>query len=161
MKTLFILYDVNCAFCRRCRQWLEEQPSYLELQFIPALSEEARSRIPGIEHFEANNELTVVGDDGAVYQGPNAFIMCLYALLDYREWAFRLTRPALLPFARQLFEFVSKDRKSFSKWLERSGDEGVASLLRRHAPLPCGNDDTSCLLAAKQSAVQRRMDRVP
>src|SRR5687767_1155147 len=114
MNKLYVLYDANCNFCRRCRHWLEEQPAYLELNFIPSRSAEAQCRFPGIEKYEVGNELVVVGEDGAVYAGPNAFIMCLYALVDFREWSLRLARPALLPFARQMFDFISNNRVAFS-----------------------------------------------
>jgi len=152
MQKLFILYDANCQFCLRCRSWLENQPAYLELKFIPARSPEAHGRFPGIEKYESSNELIVVSEDGAVYQGPAAFIMCLYALVDFREWSLRLSGPLLLPFARQMFEFISGNRLAVSKWLRKSSDDEIALSLERCPPPPCGNANMSCLLAAKQNA---------
>jgi predicted DCC family thiol-disulfide oxidoreductase YuxK len=151
MNKLFVLYDANCEFCRRCRLWLEEQPAYLEMKFIPANSEEARRTIPEVEQFGPGSELTVVSDDGAVYQGPNAFIICLYALVEFREWSIRLARPGLLPFARQTFDFISKNRTAFSRWLGRSTDDQLAATLQKYPPLLCGNKTMSCLLTAKQA----------
>ena len=147
MKKLFVLYDANCAFCRECRRWLEAQPAYFELCFLPAHSAEAECCIPGIQTFVAANELTVVGDDGAVYQGPHAFILCLYALVEFRDWSLRLARPALLPFARQFFDFICHHRGTFSKWMrDHSDEELAASLVNR--PLPdCGNETLSCVAA--------------
>jgi len=153
MQKMFILYDANCQFCRRCRNWLEIQPAFLELKFIPARSPEAHSQLPGIEKYELSNELIVVGDGGAVYHGPAAFIMCLYALVDFREWSVRLSSPLLLPFARQMFEIVSNNRVGFSKWLRKSSDDEIAHSLERCPPPLCGNANMSCLIAAKQKAV--------
>ena len=153
MKKLFILYDANCRFCVRCCHWLQEQPAYLELVFIPARSAEAECRFPGLEKFSTANELIVVSDDGAVYQRPNAFIMCLYALVDFREWSLRLARPSLLPFARQMFDFISNNRLAFSKWFRSSADEDIANSLAKYPPLLCGNENMSCLIAAKQKAL--------
>jgi len=156
MNKLFVLYDPDCHFCRRCRTWLEEQPAYLELDFVPVRSEEAQCRFPGIEKYAADNELIVVGEDGAVYQGPNAFIMCLYALVDFREWSLRLARPALLPFARQMFDFISNHRLVFSKWFRHSTDDEIARALVKHPPPLCGNENMSCLAAAKRNASGNR-----
>ncbi|MBA4148787.1 MAG: DUF393 domain-containing protein [Verrucomicrobia bacterium] len=150
MKNLFVLYDANCQFCCRCRNWLENQPAYLELTFIPARSPEAHRQFPGIEKYESSNELTVISEEGAVYQGSAAFIMCLYALVEYREWSLRLSRPTLLPFARQMFDFISNHRSAFSKWLRKSSDDDIARSLEHYPPMPCGNENMSCLIAAKQ-----------
>lgn len=150
MQKLFILYDANCRFCCRCRRWMEDQPAYFELRFIPARSPEAECRFPGIEAYESSNDLIVVSEEGAVYQGPPAFIMCLYALVEFREWSLRLSTPLLLPFARQMFEFVSNNRVAFSKWLHKASDDEIARELQHRPPPLCGNDNMSCLLAAKR-----------
>ena len=156
MKKLFILYDANCQFCRRCRNWMEAQPAFLEISFVPARSAEAQCRFPGIEKYEANNELTVISDEGGVYQGSNAFIMCLYALTDFREWSLRLSRPALLPFARQMFDFISNNRVGFSKWFRASNDEQLAGALENFPQTLCGNTNMSCLKTARQNAASPR-----
>ena len=155
MKKLFILYDADCHFCCRCRHWLEEQPAYLEVVFIVGGSEETHVRFPGIDKYEATNELTVISDDGAVYQGPSAFIMCLYALVDFREWSLRLSRPVLLPFARQMFEIISHNRVGFSKWFRASTDEDMMRALEKSPPPLCGNGNVSCLKTARQNALSR------
>jgi len=49
MKRLVVLFDGECALCGRCRDWLARQPAFLELEFIPFQSPEARERFPGIE----------------------------------------------------------------------------------------------------------------
>ncbi len=152
---LSVLYDADCQFCLRCRSWLEIQPAYFEFRFIPARSSEAHRQLPGIEKYESSNELIVVSEDGAVYQGPAAFIMCLYALVDFREWSLRLSRPLLLPFARQMFELVSNHRIAVSRWLRRSNDVEIAHSLERSPPPRCGNENMSCLLVAKQKALTK------
>ncbi|HEV8324435.1 MAG TPA: hypothetical protein VG389_22645 [Myxococcota bacterium] len=35
MKRLTVLYDARCALCVRCRRWMEEQPAYVTLAFLP------------------------------------------------------------------------------------------------------------------------------
>ena len=141
MKTLHVLYDAECALCSRCRHWLERQPAFVELRFLPLGSWQTQCRFPGIAQFHPAKELLVVSDEGAVYQGPHAWIMCLWALREYREWSQRLASPALLPFARRMCELVSGNRLTLSRWFGgRSDAEGGAELAAAPA-LPCAADN--------------------
>ncbi len=118
MKRLFVLFDGECALCGRCRDWLARQPALLELEFIPFQSPEVRARFPGIEALHPEEQLLVVSDEGAVYRGPQAWIMCLYALREYRAWSQRLAHPALLPWARRVCELLSENRLQVSRWMK-------------------------------------------
>jgi predicted DCC family thiol-disulfide oxidoreductase YuxK len=110
METLTVLYDAGCELCRRIRFWLELQPTYVRLDFVAAGSDEARRRFPGLDHTAALEELTVVSDAGDVYAGAQGWLICLWALRDYRAWALRLSTPALMPQARRLITWVSQNR---------------------------------------------------
>jgi hypothetical protein len=113
------------------------QPAFLSLTFIPARSARARQLFTQLEPFGAAFELIAVGDDGSVYRDCQAWIMCLYALRDYRELSFRLAQPPLLPFARQAFALVSKQRRRISRWLNLVSDAELASALAETAPGAC------------------------
>jgi hypothetical protein len=79
------------------------QPAFVELDFVPYDSAGERYReIPWL-----GEELVVVSDDGSVWAGPAAFLICMWALRDWREWACRLSTPALAPLARRFFAAVS------------------------------------------------------
>src|SRR3954471_5432964 len=110
MNTLHVLYDERCAFCLRCRGWLEKQPAFLELEFIPRGSPEVAERFPGIEKIDGADELVVISDTGALYHGANALVMCLWALREYREWSQRLASPALPPPSPAAFSFIVHKR---------------------------------------------------
>ena len=118
MKSLYVLFDAECALCQRCRQWLARQPAYIRLEFIPLQSPELTQRFPGIETLKPSEQLLVVSDSGAVYRGAGAWIMCLYALRDYRGWSYRLAHPALLPWARRICELLSENRFIVSRWVD-------------------------------------------
>ena len=120
MKRLSVLFDGECSLCGRCRDWLARQPAFLELEFIPFQSPEARERFPGIEALHPEEQLLVVSDEGAVYRGPRAWIMCLYALREYRAWSQRLAHPALLPWARGVCELLSENRLQVSRWVNQA-----------------------------------------
>ena len=115
MERLYVLYDGECALCRRCREWLGAQPAFVPLEFLPLQAPEVPCRFPGIERWGLAEQLTVVSDAGEVWQGAGAWIMCLYALRDYREWSQRLASPVLAPLARRAVELVSKNRLSLSR----------------------------------------------
>ena len=116
MKRLTILYDMHCPLCRRCRVWLERQPAFVPLVFLPLQSAEVACRFPGIEKMRPEKEIVVISDTGDVWQGGSAWVMCLWALCEYREWAQRLAHPALLPLARRACELVSENRHTLSRW---------------------------------------------
>jgi hypothetical protein len=52
----------------------------------------------------------VVGDDGAVYFGPKAWLMVLWPLTRYRDWAYRLSTPELLPTTKRVVSAISQNR---------------------------------------------------
>lgn len=114
MRYLTVLYDANCELCRNIRAWLLEQPTFIELRFIPAASEAAVSRFPGLDHQRTVSELTVVSDTGAVYYGSKGWLVCLWALREYRLWSFRLARPDLLPTSRRFIAWLSRNRYKFA-----------------------------------------------
>lgn len=135
MKRLYILYDSQCEFCRRCRIWLGRQPAYVPLTFIPLQSPEAECRFPGLKELDPEKEIVVISDAGDVWQGEPAWVICLWALREYRGWSQRLAHPALLPFARRLCEAVSANRFAISSWLRHDGGS-IAAIQRALAQIP-------------------------
>jgi predicted DCC family thiol-disulfide oxidoreductase YuxK len=130
METLTVLYDARCELCRRIRAWLEAQPTYVRLDFVAAGSDKARRRFPDLDHQATITDLTVVSDVGDVYSGAHGWLMCLWALRDYRAWALRLGTPALMPQARKMITWISQNR-----W--RLGS-GVASSCEVDGDSVCG-----------------------
>ena len=124
MTKLIVLYDVHCGFCRFCRQWLEEQPAYLDFEFLPAQSRTVPVRFPQLISGKDVEELFVIDDDGGVYRGDRAWIMCLYALKEYREWSLRLAHPRLRSLARWVFYMISENRTRISQWIEWATQQG-------------------------------------
>ncbi|MFN8006921.1 MAG: DCC1-like thiol-disulfide oxidoreductase family protein [Terriglobia bacterium] len=110
MNHLFVLYDARCGLCRRLRIWLEAQDQLIPLVFVAADSESAHRRFPQIDHQASLEELRVIASNGAVYYGPKAWIMCLWALRRNREMSFRLASPEWLPMARRVVAWVSSHR---------------------------------------------------
>ncbi|WP_405973721.1 thiol-disulfide oxidoreductase DCC family protein [Streptomyces sp. NBC_00988] len=97
---LTVLYDADCSLCTFVRDWLVRQPQLVPLELVPASSEEARQRFPGLDHRATLDEVTVVGDSGQVYRGAAAWIVTLWALREQRPLAHRLNTPAGARLAR-------------------------------------------------------------
>lgn len=131
MRRLFVLYDDRCGLCTWARRWLSRQPAFLEFVFIPAGSEWAARVFPDLAGTGGRDELVVIADDGGVYRDARAWLMCLYALQDYRAWSLRLARPLLLPLARQAFALLSRRRKDLSRWFDLASEAEMAETLRR------------------------------
>ncbi|MEP9362432.1 hypothetical protein ABLE68_05660 [Nocardioides sp. CN2-186] len=97
---LTVLTDPGCPLCSRFAAWLDRQPLLVPLDLVPAGSAEARRRFPTLDHGRTLEEITVVGDDGAVWVNEYAWVMCLWATRSHRALAERLSRKHLLPLAK-------------------------------------------------------------
>ena len=142
MKNLYVLYDERCLICKRLRDWLLVQRSWIGLSMIAAGSPRAKALFPGLEKIASSSDLVVISDAGEVYLNNHAWIMCLYALEDYHQWALRLASPLLLPLARQAWETLSKNRQTISRWIG-SSEQQLARELKEVSLEPCGNETGS------------------
>ena len=131
---LHILYDNSCGLCSHLVQWLSRQPAACELQFVAAGSDEARRLFPEFRSAARPEELVVISDEGAVYRGDDAYIVCLWALDAYRTVAARLARPGFRPLARRAFALISTNRLRLSELLGLHSDDALARTIVQNAP---------------------------
>jgi len=124
MQYLTVVYDDQCGLCKRLGGWLTALPKWIGIRLLP--SHAAARLFPALADRIVQDELVVVSDDGRVYLGDHAWLMCFYALKDYRSWAKRLAKPALLPLARSAFAILSANRRRISSWLQLKSDEELA-----------------------------------
>jgi predicted DCC family thiol-disulfide oxidoreductase YuxK len=127
-EALTVLYDPTCHLCLRCRQWMLGQDSYVKLTFLACTGEEARRWYGDIPWLQ--DELVVVGDGGEVWVGPAAFLVCLWALVDWREWSFRLAGPAFAPLAERFFLFLSSKRRAVAALFDHDCEGGTCRVGR-------------------------------
>ena len=124
---LLVLYDDDCAFCRRCAGWLQAEPRYVEVDFLAARSEAARELFGTLPWL--GEELVVVDEHGHAWVGPAAFIVCLWTTVRWREWSYRLRGPTLSAVASRFFGAVSARRSLLAAMMKRStcGPGGCAA----------------------------------
>ena len=142
MKLLTIFYDARCGLCARFRAWLEAQPRRVAVEFLAFDSEEAAVRFPGLPEIGADRDVVVMADDGRWWQGPAAWITCLWTTRDYRDWSFRLASPALQPLVRKSVHLISENRLSLSRVFTDRPDSQVAAAIEAIPPAVC--TDTTC-----------------
>ncbi|MGP3999920.1 thiol-disulfide oxidoreductase DCC family protein [Streptomyces sp. 8N706] len=112
VRRLTVLYDPDCSLCTFVRNWLARRRQLVPLESVPVGSAEARRRFPALDHPATLREITVIGDAGQVYRGPAAWIVCLWALAEYRPMAHRLSTPAGAPLARAAVLAAAKYREA-------------------------------------------------
>jgi predicted DCC family thiol-disulfide oxidoreductase YuxK len=130
MKTLTIFYDPRCGLCAKFRVWLESQPKRVRTEFLGYDSEEATERFPGLLAIGADREVVVLADDGRWWQGSAAWLTCLWATFSYRDWAFRLATPALLPLVKKAVHLLSENRLTISRLMSLRTDAALASAIQ-------------------------------
>jgi predicted DCC family thiol-disulfide oxidoreductase YuxK len=138
IRTMWVLYDARCGICSRVRTWMQQQRSFVAVEFIPAGSERARSLFPELDHPDVPRELVVITDQGDVYLDDAAWILCLWALAEYRTWSFRFARGPLRPLARAAWDFLSANRHELARMLSLESDDELARRLAdRKATTTC------------------------
>jgi len=131
MTKLYVLYDPKCELCCRLKNWILVQRSWIAIAVLEQGSEKAKRMFPDLDHLATREDLAVISDQGAVYLNDRAWIMVLYAMIEYRDWAARLTHPLLMPLARQAFAALSRNRYFISSMLSPDNTEALANELRK------------------------------
>jgi predicted DCC family thiol-disulfide oxidoreductase YuxK len=131
VSSITVMYDPACGLCTRVKEWMREQRAYVGIEFVATDSEQARRRFPTVPA----GELAVVADTGEVWMGDRAWVVCLWALREYRDLAVRLSSPGLLRLAQEAFHLVSRNRSALSSLL-RLKSEGDMELELRSVMVP-------------------------
>lgn len=135
LEALTVFYDGRCGMCCTFHEWVNRQEKLARMGFVPYQSADAERLFPGIGLLEPEREM-VVRDEGAgtVYRGAEAWVICLFALTEYRGWARRLSSPALLPVAKRTCALLARNRHRLSRVFFARKDREVAALLHRMPP---------------------------
>ncbi len=138
---LTVLFDADCALCWRARRWMSNQATYVELEFVAAGSARAQELYPSLDDKETRQLLHVVADDGRVWVGARAWLVCLWAVRRTRALAMSLRTPARIALAQRFVQGVSRNRYALSRLL---GWEAPLRNVRPVTPVGSGCDDGSC-----------------
>ena len=139
VQALAVFYDQDCGLCRACRRWLMSKDSYFPVEFLAYQSRRAREICPELDKLNPDKEIVVMTDNGQIYQGGSAWVMCLYALKKYRELSFKLAHPMLLPLAKKMCHVVSARRMSISSLICGSRESLAKELINAESDHRCEN----------------------
>lgn len=158
IRQLTVLYDPTCSFCVRCRQWLEKQAKLIDMRFIPQGSSRQKRLYPGLTYKTDEQgrpeELIVIDDRGRVYRDDKAWVMCFYALRQYRTLSVRLSKPGMAGLARRAYSLINSSRRSLSVLFGASDDTELKRVLDDQPDAPhCNN--ALCALREAKSRVAR------
>jgi len=158
MKHLTVLYDPTCGMCVRCRQWLAKQPALVPLRFVPQGSAKQHELYPDLELRTDDQgrpeELVVIDEVGRLYRNDKAWVMCFYALREYRTLSMRLAKPGMAGLARRAYHLISANRRALS-WLVGGEEDQVAERLKtEYDPPRCNNALTALRHARETTAAQ-------
>ena len=117
MKRLTVLYDGGCALCLRCADFLAGARTLVPLELLSCQSQDARERFAAVPWL--GEELVCVSDEGDVWIGPAAFLVCMWALADYREWSYRLSGPLTAKLAERFFVAISSQRARIASFVRK------------------------------------------
>ena len=134
---MWIVYDGACGLCTSVKEWMGRQAALVPIEFVA--SSEAKVRFPQLPP----GEIAVVGDTGEVWLGNSAWIICLWALRDYRDWSVRLSSPFLLSMAREAFAVLSSHRAGLSRIMGLRGDIELEQELRKVVVQRCENGEAA------------------
>lgn len=133
---LFVVYDGRCEVCRRCRRWVEGQPSRLPVHFVDAADPIVTGWLGDL--VPVGDDLVAVDTFGRAWVGPDAFIVCLWALVRHRDLALWLQRPGLRTMAKHAFHAVSAGRTVASLFLfDTSGRAVLDQRVAEDSALVC------------------------
>ena len=124
MNRLVVLYDAGCPMCARFRTWLVDQPRLVTVGAVPAGSAQARALLPHLDHASTLREITVVSDGGQVWTGAHAWVVCLWATVEHRDHALRLSTPWGLPVAKAMAYAAAGLRASLTSTVVPGAVEG-------------------------------------
>ena len=153
IKQLTVLYDPTCGFCVRCRQWLDKQPKTIAMRFIPQGSGRQQRLYPNLKYTTDEQgrpeELIVIDDQGKLYRDDKAWVMCFYALRNYRALSMRLARPGMAGLARRAYGLISGNRRAISALLGAKDDSEARRTLEAEPETPRCNNALCALREAK------------
>ena len=159
MKHITVLYDPTCGFCVTCRQWLSNQPKRVAMRFVPQGSSKAKQLFPTLVYRQdaqgRPDELIVIDDKGNVYRDDKAWVICFYALRDYRGLAMRMARPGMAKLARRAYTLISGNRRVISTLM--GADRKAMQLLEEADDEPGCHNALCALKTAKQRVAEQNV----
>lgn len=152
VKGIEVFYDGRCGMCCTFHEWVARQERAYPVVFVPYQDERAERIFPGLGVLDPAREMVVRTAGGGIYRGAEAWVLCLYSCVAYRELAGRLASRRLLPLAKRACAVLAANRHGLSKIFFRRKDLEVRA--RLHAiPDPCEEGDREIVVMSDEGDI--------
>lgn len=105
-----VVYDGDCAFCRRCVRWLARWDRAARLAFVPFQDERALATLPPIPPAALTEAMHLVAPDGSVRAGAAAAPSILRLLPGGHPLALLFRVPGVPFLAARVYRAVARRR---------------------------------------------------
>jgi predicted DCC family thiol-disulfide oxidoreductase YuxK len=109
-----IFYDGSCGMCCTFKDWLVAEERAFAIQCLPYQSEKAAEVFPGLSEHEPEKVMVVRTDQGEVFKGAEAWVLCLYSCKHHQKKAKTLSSKFLLPLAMKTCNLIAANRQGIS-----------------------------------------------
>ena len=143
IQKIEVFYDGRCGMCCSFHEWINRQPRAYRIDFIPYQSPDAEKVFPGIGTLDPAREMIVRTDQGKIYRGAEAWVLCLHSCANHQTAARKLATPGMLSVAIRACRVLAANRHSLSKVFFRRKDKAVREVLHQIKTPEC--DSEFCL----------------
>lgn len=135
-----VFYDGRCGMCCSFHEWINRQPRAYEIDFIPYQAARAEKVFPGIGTLDPAREMIVRTNQGEIYRGAEAWVLCLYSCANHQNTAMKLATPGMLSVAIRACRVLAANRHSLSKVFFRRKDKEVRETLHQMQAPECTSE---------------------
>ena len=108
-ERLTVVYDGDCIMCRRSVRWLAQQRTYVEVEMIAAVDEDAIARFGHTDEY--GEHMIVAASDGRVWIGvPDAYLAVMWAVRRLRLLSYVMSIAPLKPLVGRVFRTITGNR---------------------------------------------------
>ena len=106
MRRLLVVYDM-AEIATHTRYWLEREPQYVPIDFVPARHFADGAGLPGLDPASVAERITAIDDEGNLWRDGKAELVVMWALRRYRSRALLIGHPSRLPFRRSNLNWMA------------------------------------------------------
>lgn len=119
MEKATLIYDSDCALCRRAAAWAHDRARPNLIELLPCGSLEQLKRFPDLDEGECAAAPQLILESGIMYSGDD-LIPPLFDRLKRWHWVGKLLRLPFLTFLAPLgYRTLARNRKNFAVLMYR------------------------------------------
>lgn len=110
-----LIYDGECAFCRRSIAWFQARDPDRRLAYLPRQSPERATRYPQLDDARYQGAMQCIGPEGTIHSGANAIATALRHLhgRGWRCLGHVMQWPGVRFGAHLAYRWIAKNRYRF------------------------------------------------